>query len=135
MKYFNLSMLANSFFLVSKIYHCWSIQFIVIIKVLSVFEHNFFILKFHGFILLLNLIIFKYSFFRRIIQVWYRYFQICLVFGQFPGKHFLYLQCTGSACYDCTEGSGSSTPVVFESFFENFTFLFLNFQQYPLPIS
>ena len=37
------------------------------IKVSSVSKHNFFILKFHCFMLLLNFITSKYSFFRRII--------------------------------------------------------------------
>ena len=43
---------------------------------------------------LLNFITSKYSFFRRIIQVWYQYFQICLVLDQFLLKHFL--SCSGS---------------------------------------
>ena len=57
-----------------------------LIKVLSVFRHNFFLLKPHCFIFLLSFITSKY---RRIIQVWYRYFQICLVLGLFHHKCFL----------------------------------------------
>ena len=36
-------------------------------SLIKVFEHNFFILKFHCFMLLLSFITSKYSFFRRII--------------------------------------------------------------------
>ena len=42
----------------------WFVQFII--KILVIFEHNFFIFKFHRFMQPLNLITFKYSFFRKI---------------------------------------------------------------------
>ena len=55
-------------------------------------------------------------------------------FGPFPGKHFFYLHCSGSACSDCNEGSGSSTLVVSENilvfycpFFQFPTIIFLSF--------
>ena len=67
----------------------------------------------------------KYSFFRRIIQVWYQCFQISVVPGQFPHKHFLY--CPGSACSDFTEGYGSSTRVVSEKFL----LFYFPFSQFP----
>ena len=47
-----------------------------LIKVLNLFVHNFFIFKFHPFMFLINFTISKYSFFRRIIYLWYQYFQI-----------------------------------------------------------
>ena len=75
-----------------------------LIKVLSVSKHTFFILEFHCFMLLINFVTSKYSFFRKIIYIWYQYFQICLVLGHFPCKHFLY--CSDSAFSDYTEGSG-----------------------------
>ena len=102
-----------------------------VLKILIVFELNFFILKFHCFMLLLNLITFKYSFFRSIIQVRYQYFWMCLVLGQFPSKHFLYLCCSGTASSDFIEGSGSSTLVVFE----NFLVLYFPFSQFLTIIS
>ena len=52
--------------------------FSLLIKVLSVSGHHLFILKFHCFMLLLNFITSKYSFFRRYLGI-YQYFQICLV--------------------------------------------------------
>ena len=67
--------------------------------------------------LLLNLIISKYSLFRMITYLGMAPLfpdmsspcQILPNVGQFPGKHFLSLPCSGSTCSDCT---GSSTPVV-----------------------
>ena len=47
------------------------------------FEHSFLILKFQCFMMLLNLITSKYSFFRRIFEVKYQYFQICLFLVSF----------------------------------------------------
>ena len=127
--YYNTTYNTNSLFLRSFSYAHLPGLSTSIIKVLSVSENNFFILKFHCFMLLLNFIASKYSFFRRIIQVWYQYFQICLVLGQFPHKHFFY--CTSSACSDCTEGSGSSTRVVFEKFLA----FYFPFSQFPTMIS
>ena len=48
-------------------------------KVLSVFKHNVFILKFHGFMFLLDLITSKFSFFRRVA-----YLGMVLVFPDMP---------------------------------------------------
>ena len=61
----------NNFFLRSFSLMHWSVQFIN--QGFKCFEHNFFILKFHSFMLFLNFITSKYSFFGRIIQVWYQY--------------------------------------------------------------
>ena len=95
----------------------------------SVFDHNFFILKFHYFMLLLNLMIFKYSFFRRIIQVFQLpiFLQIFPVLGQFLGKHFLQLHCSCSAFSDCSEGS--------YQFLKIFCFFYFPFSQFPTIIS
>ena len=85
---------------------------------------SWFILKFHCFMLLLYLIVFKYSFFRSTIYVWYQYIQICLILGQFPCKHSLYLHYSGSACSDCTGRSGSTTYL--SRFWEPFIFFSFN---------
>ena len=45
--------------------------------------------------------------------------------------NFLYLHCSGSACSDCTEGSGSSTLVIFA----NFLVLQFPFSQVQILIS
>ena len=85
----------------------WSVQFII--KVLSVFELKFYIL--------LNMV---------------------PVFPDKPSSWsvswyvFLpYLHCSRSACSDCTEGSGSSTPVVSEKFLV----FYFPFSQYSTIIS
>ena len=101
----------------------WSVQFILI-NVLGVFEHKFFILKFHWFKFLFYFIISKYSFFSRIIWVLYQFFQICLVFGQFPCKYLLY----SSLLWLYLELWLIYTSSFWKSF-SFFTFLFLNFQQ------
>ena len=56
-----------------------------------------------------------------------------IVFGQLPVKyiHFFFLHCSGSACSDCTEGSGSSILVVFE----NFLAFYFSFSPFPTIIS
>ena len=104
----------------------WSVQFII--KISSVFEQNFFIFKFHCFILLLYLSTFKYSFFRQIIKAWYQYFQICLVLGQFPGKHFLHLYCSDFVCFDFIKRSGSSSLAIFK----NFLVFYFTFSSIPI---
>ena len=59
------------------------------------------------------------------------FLQICLVLGQFPGKHFLYLHGSCSACSHYVEGSGPSTLVDLENFLVFLlSFFFINFQQY-----
>ena len=65
MKYFNILQIINyntnsSFLRSSSLMH-WSGS---LIKILSVSDHNFFILKFHCFMTFLNFITSKYSFFR-----------------------------------------------------------------------
>ena len=66
--YYNSILFIAFFWYVSRLFTAWLLGlFSSIINVLSVSEHNFFILKFHCFMLLLNFITSKYSFFRRII--------------------------------------------------------------------
>ena len=65
-----MSVYCNSFFLRRFSLILYTGLFSSLIKVLSVFGHNFFTLKFHCFMFLLNFITSKYSFFRRLIQVW-----------------------------------------------------------------
>ena len=66
--YYNSILFIAFFWYVSRLFTAWLLRlFSSIINVLSVSEHNFFILKFHCFMLLLNFITSKYSFFRRII--------------------------------------------------------------------
>ena len=67
------------------------------------------------------------SFSRRIVQVWYQYFQTAIVLGQFPGK---YISSTCTACSDYTESSGSSTLVV-----SKFLVFYFYFSQFPTIIS
>ena len=62
-----------------------------LIKVLSVSEHSFFILKFYCFMLLLNFISSKYSFFRRI-----SYIDMVSIFRDMSSKCLLFMLATSS---------------------------------------
>ena len=88
--------------------HSWcTVQFTVKV-LLSAFEHSFFLLKFHCFICcfligLLPNIAYLEGLSRHGNSISRK---ICLRLGQFLGKHFVYLHCSGSACSDCNECSG-----------------------------
>ena len=100
---------------------CWSVEFIN--QGLCLAERNFFIWQFHCFMLLLNFITSKYSFFRRLF--WYTSICRCLASylssWHFPHHKYFRSKCCSSislssphACSNCTEGSGWSTRVVSE---------------------
>ena len=82
------------------------VLFSSLIKVLRVSEHNFFILNFHCFMLLLNFTTSKYSFLEGLLGM-VHVFPVMSSSWQFPHKYFLY--CSSSACSVYTEGSGINT--------------------------
>ena len=85
---FSMLLLHKKFFWEVSYYICTGL-YTSLINVLKFFQHDLFILKFHCFMFLFNFTTSKNSFFRRIIKVWYQCFQIFLVLGQLPRKHFL----------------------------------------------
>ena len=113
----------------------WSAQFIN--QSSKFFEQNFSILKCHCIIYLLDFLISKYSFYRRIIQVCYQYFQTCLVlsflinvFSTALALPALIVLKTLLKC--STRGLCSN---LLEQFPKSFQFFYFPFSQFPTKIS
>ena len=125
--FFNVSILQNkqlTFF--QEVSHLCTGLFSSLIKVLSVFEHNFFAFKFH----LLNKAssegLFRYC---KLLQKDYLGMVSLAYFFQFPYEHFL--KCCSFASSDCTEDSSLSTRV----FSEDLLAFYFHFSQFLTKIS
>ena len=84
----------------------WFVRCSVHYQAFNCFQTQFLIWTFYCVMLLFNLTSFRYSFFRRIIQVWYQCFQ-----KQFQVSFFAKTFSLLPLLSDCTEGSGSTALI------------------------